>query len=314
MAVYTRLTIDEVNEIMSRYGIEGITHYQELSGGSQNSNYVIRSGSGDFVLSICEQSSKQEVLHLALLLEHLTHHQFSTSILIRTSGGDALSTWNDKPVMVKQFINGIVSDNIPKHICTLIGKELGKLHQVPAPDYIPLAMSYGKEYFYEIELYASGSEYHHWLLDKQEYIDSHITETLPKTLIHSDVFSSNVIIDKSEKFVTIMDFEEATHYYRIFDIAMTLIGICREGSGINFQKSSAIIDGYSQEIRISEEELKSLQSFVVYAATAMSFWRHKNFNYTVPTPSLCDHYLELKRIADTIHSIPPKDFFQQLGY
>ena len=312
MAVYTKLNIENVREIMSRYGIQNITDHNELSGGSQNSNYVVRSQNGDFVLSICEQNSAEEIKNLALLLEHLAHNDFSTSILLRTEENKTMTEWNQKPVMVKRYISGVVLENIPEYIVKLIGIELGKLHKVAAPDYLPHSMSYGKEYFHEVKKYAAGSEYHEWLLDKQSYIESYITNSLPKTLIHSDVFASNVIIDKSERFVTIMDFEEATYYYRIFDVGMTIIGICREGKGINFQKVKSLLNGYTQEIQLNDEELRCLQPFVVYAATAMSFWRHKNFNYVVPTPDLFDHYKELQSIADSVFNIGNQEFLDLL--
>ena len=303
MAVYTKLDIDNVQEIMSRYGITNVTHHAELSGGSQNSNYVVRSQNGDFVLSICEQNTTEEIKHLALLLEHLANNNFSSSILIRTEDNKSMTYWGEKPVMVKKFIHGVVKENIPGSLAELIGIEIGKLHKVPVPKYLPHSISYGKEYFHEVEKYAAGSEYHKWLLDKQSYFDAQISPTMPKALIHSDVFTSNVIIDDSMQFVTIMDFEEATYYYRIFDIGMAIIGICSEGKGINFPKVKSLLRGYMQEIKLTDEELKSLQAFVVYAATAMSFWRHKNFHYTVPTPALYDHYNELKQIADTVYGL-----------
>jgi len=312
MTVYTKINVSEVTEIMSRFGIGDILSHVVLSGGSQNSNYQVSAVEGDFVLSICEQSSPEEMHQLALLLEHLKVHNFSTSVVVQTLDGHSLSDWNGKPVMVKRFLHGQVVDDIPNHVASHIGVQLGRLHKVPAPDFIPDMMSYGIEYFHEVEMYASGSVYHHWLMAKKIYLQPFLTDSLPKSLIHSDVFSSNVIIDESEEFVTIMDFEEAAFYFRIFDVGMTIIGICREGVGINFAKTKSLIQGYSTEIQMTEEEIKSLQAFVVYAATAMSFWRHKNFNYTVPTPSLFDHYQELKFIADTVQSIDASTFLTRV--
>jgi len=312
MAVYTKLSIENVQEIMSRYGVTNVSKISELSGGSQNSNYQIKCSDNDYVVSICEQNSTKEAINLTLLLEHLAAYNYSTSILIRTIDKQAISYWEGKPLIVKRYIKGIVEEDIPVHLVKLIGTALGKLHKIPSPDFIPDTISYGIEYFHQVEQYAADTEYHTWIKEKQAFIESYITEKLPKTLIHSDVFSSNVIIDNSEEFVTIMDFEEATNYYRVFDVGMTIIGICKEGKGINFDKTKSLLNGYSQEIQLTKVEVESLQAFVVYAATAMSFWRHKNFNYTIPTPSLCNHYLELKIVADTIHDMSSKNFIHQL--
>ena len=97
-----------------------------------------------------------------------------------------------------------------------------------------------------------------------------------------------------------MDFEEATYYYRIYDIGMAIVGLCSENEKINLKKVAALLKGYVQEIDLTEKEQNALQPFTVYAAAAMSFWRHQNFNYTKPTPGMEDHYLELKNIAGCI--------------
>jgi len=312
MAVYTKLSIGNVSEIMAKYGIRNVRSHKELHGGSQNSNYVVRTDDNAYVISICEQNDVQDAIHLADILEYLEANNFSTSVLKKTADQKKFSLWDNKPLIVKQFIEGNVLDDIPAYIVRHIGIQLGKLHKIQPPPYIPNTPGYGRVYFHEIELYADQSEYHVWLQKKSKYIDQFISEKLPKTLIHSDVFSSNVIIDKSEQFVTIMDFEEATNYYRIFDIGMTFIGVCREEKGINLNKAKSLIDGYKLEIQLTEEEIRCLQAFVVYAATAMSFWRHRNFNYTVPTPSLFNHYEELKIIADTVQQIDSKEFLKIL--
>ena len=105
-----------------------------------------------------------------------------------------------------------------------------------------------------------------------------------------------------------MDFEEATHYYRIFDLGMTLVGLCCDGETLNLQKASALLQGYQKEIELQELEKRSLQAFTVYAAAAMTFWRHRNFNHINPNPDMYDHYLGLKVIADSIWKIPADKF------
>ena len=313
MAVYTLLSLEDVTVLMSSYGIPEVLSHEELIGGSQNSNYKVVTEKGVFVVSICEQNSSKEVHELALLLEHLKKYNFMTSEVIRTLEADTLSSWNGKPVMIKKYIEGMVLDHIPIPTTALVGKELARLHQVPAPDFIQESMSYGMEYFHEIKEYAPDSEFATWLLDKAAFIQPYLTETLPKALIHSDVFSSNVIICDSDE-VRIMDFEEATHYYRIFDIAMTFIGVCRHDNSLDFERAKSILNGYRSQTELSDEEKESLQVFTIYAAASMSFWRHRNFHYTVPTPALFDHYLELKRIADKIKKMDKKVFMLLLGF
>lgn len=308
---YTILNLEQVNELTRQYEIDEIISHKVLSGGSENTNYLITSESESYVLTICEQKSIAEAKNLSLLLEHLADHSFSTSKIIRNKEGQPISTFNEKPVILKTFLEGKIMSDLPLHLIELIGAELGKLHQVEAPNYLPNSLSYGIEQFSDIELYDKGSPFHDWLKKIEEQSSTYLSKKMPKTLIHSDVFYSNVIVESDEKSVTIMDFEEATYYYRVFDVGMTIVGICGEGEMINLDKVSSLLKGYVREIKLTDLEKTALQIFTIYAAASMSFWRHRNFNYTKPTPGMENHYLQLKNIADFVKELP-EDCFEEM--
>ncbi len=101
-----------------------------------------------------------------------------------------------------------------------------------------------------------------------------------------------------------MDFEEACYYYRVFDIGMMIVGTCSEGEIINKKKIKSLLEGYQQENKLLDIEIKSLKAFTVYAATTTAFWRHQNFNYINVDATLKNHYLEMKNLADTIKNLP----------
>ena len=306
--IFTILNISEVRQIIVQYGIDQIIGYKELSGGSQNSNYLVSTDTGDFVLAICEQSEMQEINDLALLLEHLETNYFPTSKLVRTTNGSTCSEWKNKPVMLKQFIPGISKEEIDANHIYLIGKELAHLHNIPAPQYLQASISYGIDFFGDVDKYSSGSQFSSWLKNMEEYIKPYLSRTLPKALIHSDVFSNNVVISPDGESVTIMDFEEAANYYRLFDIGMTFVGACRTKGEIDFNKSKALLKGYLSINKLSNEEVRSLKAFTVYAATAMTFWRHRNFNFINPTPELSEHYKALQDIAELVYKMEEQDF------
>ena len=161
-----------------------------------------------------------------------------------------------------------------------------------------------------VKKYAANSLFDIWLKEKLEYVLPHLSSNLPKALIHSDVFSDNVIISEDENSVVIMDFEESVNYYRIFDIGMMIIGICGEGKTVNFEKARCILKGYHQEIQLLDIELNALQAFTVYAGAAMTFWRHLYFNFTKPDSKLSNHYLDLKALTDYVEEQPTDCFLK----
>ena len=310
MAQYTVLNATEVQTILSQYGTEKVISFKVLSGGSENTNYLVNTNNNSFVLTICEQKSTEETTELASLLEYLKCNKFSTSILVKTTTGTLITVWNDKPVMLKAFIEGDIVEDLSEDLLIYLGKELAKLHQIKAPDYLPKAVAYGLERFDEVQVYAPETEFYKWLKSTQNYIENHIHPDLPKALIHSDIFYNNIICSNDGKRATIMDFEEACYYYRVFDIGMMIIGTCSNKKTIDLTKVASLLEGYSQKIKLLEIEKKVLKTFTVYAAAATAFWRHQNYNYVNVIPQMKDHYLEMKQLANFAMSLSDSSFFK----
>jgi len=305
MAQYTVINDADLKTILESYGIGTMLSYKILSGGSENTNYLVNTETNAFVLTICEQKPVQEAENLALLLNYLKLNNFNTSKLVETLNGALIAIWNDKPIILKEFIKGDIIQDFPENLLVYLGKELAKLHQVKVPNYVPKTLNYGSiSRFDEVRVYAPDSSFYKWLKETQHYIENYISPELPKSLIHSDIFYSNVIVSADQKTATIMDFEEACYYYRLFDIGMMIIGTCSKGKTINQKKIKSLLEGYQQENKLLEIEIDSLKAFTVYAATATAFWRHQNFNYVNVDVKLKNHYLEMKNLADTIMDLP----------
>ena len=304
MAQYTTLTKNDIDRIAVEFPITSIESFDILSCGSENTNYVLDTVKEKYVLTICEQKTTQKATELALLLEHLEENDFESSKIIRNKSNKLIGFWEGKPFMLKQFLEGTVYESMPIHLLELVGIQLGRLHKVKAPKYLSKQANFGKEQFINIKKYAANSAFETWLNKKMETISPYFELDLPKTLIHSDLFNNNVVISKDEKSASIMDFEEAVYYYRVFDIGMTIIGACRNENSIDFHKVETLLKGYTKEVSLTELEINSLQIFTIYAGTAMTFWRHLNFNYTEPTPTLFNHYLGLKIITDALEAEP----------
>jgi homoserine kinase type II len=310
MARYTSLKMNEIEPILANYTINNISSFKVLSGGSENTNYLINAENDKYVLTICEQKSDTKARELAHLLEHLEKHHYETSKIIRNTSNEPITLWKGRPIMIKKFIDGKILKDLPHHLIELIGRELGKLHKIEAPEYLSKQVGYGKEQFVNVEKYAANSLFDIWLKEKLKYVSPYFSSNLPKALIHSDVFCDNVIISEDESSVIIIDFEDSAYYYRVFDIGMMIIGICGEEKTVNFEKVRYILKGYRQEIQLLDIELNALQAFTVYAGAAMTFWRHLNFNYTKPDSKLSNHYLGLQVLTDYIEEQPADCFLK----
>lgn len=308
MSKYTILNKAAISSIVQQYGFQNINTYKLLKGGSENTNYCIDTINTKFVLTICEQKTANETFILSNILKHLEKHNFVTSKIVDTVDGKTFGTYKGKPVLIKKFIQGKVLKELPNHLLELAGQQMGKLHTINAPNYLPNEISYGQNHFNEVTKYAPNSSFAIWLKDIKTYIAPYLKLNPVKSLIHSDLFPSNIIISDKEKNIIIMDFEEAAYYYRVFDVGMALVGLCCKEEKLVFKKAKYFLKGYQKEVKLTLLEKNVLQAFTVYAAAAMTFWRHKHFNYTKPLPELKNHYKELQNITNYIKDIPVIQF------
>jgi homoserine kinase type II len=312
MPNYADLNPGDIMQIMQVYGIHSVDSYSILSGGSENTNYAVTASAQKYVLTLCEQKSTQQARELVDLLDYLAAHNFETSQVIHTSTNEPISHWHQKPVIVKRFLAGNIMPVLPNTILTEVGRQMGKLHSLDAPNYLPSSLSYGRESFQQVQEYMPDSAFGKWLEGIHTYIAAYCLEDLPNSLIHSDIFYSNVIVSTDLKTARIMDFEEAAQYYRVFDLGMAIIGLCENEKKIDLQKANLLLRGYQKKIQLSDMEKGALQAFTVYAAASMAFWRHKNFNYVNPDANMYGHYLHLQVLAAYIYHVPNDTFLKIL--
>lgn len=61
MADYTKLNSKEIHDILSQYDLGEIDTALPLSGGQANSSYRLKTASGSFTLSVCDEKSVAEL-------------------------------------------------------------------------------------------------------------------------------------------------------------------------------------------------------------------------------------------------------------
>ncbi len=296
MASYSTLSYDQVNEILSAYGRAAAKEYRPLSGGLENTSFLVLTGGQRYVLTVLEQKSLDKTRDLARLLEHLLHHNFHTSRVIKTTAGALVSTFQEKPVLLKHYVPGKITAALSDETLAAIGGQMARLHAVPPPAYLPTEYSYGQQTFGSLFARGDGEPFVRWLKAKDAFIRENLNADLPRSFIHGDVFYDNVIL--SEDGIILTDFEEACYYYRIFDLAMAVVGMCAPGGIILLPKVRALLVGYQAVQSLASNEKAALRAFVVYAATAAAFWRYRQYHVVFPDKSMKNHHKAMKMIAD----------------
>jgi homoserine kinase type II len=310
MAIYTQLNQQEIQTLADKYQLT-VTEFEPMDGGNGNSSHLMKTEGSSYVLTVCDDKVFDEVFKMGQLLLLLEEHDVPCTRLISTVNGDVLTTYSDKPVMLKAYIEGQVHDNLNEAMLSQLGIQAARLNQISAPVYLPTNHPYGRQLFPKVIGLNIDEKYEVWLTKEINYLKNNLSDSLPLGLIHGDLFNDNILFE-NEHFKAIIDFEEACYYYKVFELGMAIVGSCIDDTNINFNKVSALVNGYQQVRPLEPIEKDSLQMFVRYAATATSYWRFNKYNIEIPNEDKADHHWQMVQIAEKVSAISKIKFLNAI--
>ena len=88
MAVYTEVTDEELTALIASYGLGELLSYKGIAEGVENTNYVVHTSKGTFILTLYERRVAAHDLPFFLgLLEHLSTRGVSCPLPVRDRNG-----------------------------------------------------------------------------------------------------------------------------------------------------------------------------------------------------------------------------------
>ena len=107
MAVYTQISIDELNLFLSKYNIDNINEFSGIKGGTSNSNYLLTADNKKFILTIFEERTNQENLPFYFdLMNHLNAHDIKCPEVIKDKQGNFSNSIKQKHAVITSFLTG----------------------------------------------------------------------------------------------------------------------------------------------------------------------------------------------------------------
>lgn len=302
MAVYTSLHKSEIQKIAQAYGLTVIKH-ATVSAGAANTNYLINTKQGDYMLTVAEDKEVKQIAELGELLLLLKQNSFPTTYPILTVNGDIVTQNNSKPVMVKKYIKGNIARDLSQKMLRQIGVAMAKLHQIPAPRFLSNRRPYGVQKYAKIQGRHIDPTYENWIAIKFSDFKRLKPAELPCGLVHGDIFYDNVIFD-GDRLKAIIDFEEALYHAKIFDLGMGIVGTCFAGQHFLIEHARSLIQGYERVRKLEREEKNALKLFVEFAAVTVSCWRYWKYHIDSQNKEAADKHKQMMRMADAVHGIP----------
>ncbi len=301
-----KLDRPEIAEILEEYFSAPSFDYSKIESGSSNSTYRISLNEQAYVLTIFESSNSDHVADLTFILKQLEERGIKSSRVVTTTDGRLYSAFNDKPILLKEFIAGeeLTQAAMTDSIASDIGGELARLHGAGNFNSRRETQHYGLNHFEGIATELPKGEFRDWFLVEYERLSSEFPSGLPMGFVHSDVFPNNVIIEDGQ-FKCLLDFEYLSYFPLVFDLACGIVGLAWQDDALNVNLSRSLIRGYEMERQLELGERKALDYFCQYIALFFAGWRYRQFNIVFPNPERAQDYIVMIDIVETFKSDPP---------
>jgi homoserine kinase type II len=266
MAVYTDVAADELAEFLGRYDIGELRSYKGIAEGVENSNFLLHTCRGSFILTLYEKRVARRDLPFFLgLMTHLANNGINCPQPLANERGETLSTLAGRPAVIINFLEGIWPRKPTATHCAGVGQALAKMHLAGRGFAMSranaLSVSGWRPLFEQAA--ARADEVQHGLRAligaELDYLESGVwPANLPLGVIHADLFPDNVFF-LGEQVSGLIDFTFACNDMLAYDVAICLNAWCFEPDcSFNVTKARAFLNAYQRERALTEAEQHAL--------------------------------------------------------
>lgn len=288
MAVYTEVDDQALSAFLELYDIGGLLSFKGIAEGVENSNYLLHTEAGSYILTLYEKRTNVEDLPFFLgLMNHLAAQDFPCPTPILQKSGDMLGTLAGRPAAIVSFLEGIWPRKPqPKH-CGELGAGLARMHlagsnfELTRPN--ALSVSGWRPLYENCE--GRADEAIPGLAQEIEreldFFDANWPANLPSGIIHADLFPDNVFFLQN-KLSGFIDFYFACNDALVYDLAICLNAWCFEYDGaFNISKARAMLQSYTRIRPLNADELAALP--IMARGSALRFLLTRTYDW-INTP------------------------------
>ncbi|MXN66100.1 homoserine kinase [Stappia sp. GBMRC 2046] len=273
MAVYTDVSDEELAAFVARYDIGGLLAFKGIAEGVENSNFLVHTEAGYFILTLYEKRVDPADLPFFLnLMRHLAGKGISCPTPLVARNGEMLGELAGRPAAMVTFLDGMWIRRPRTVHCAGLGEGLAKFHLAGADFAMTRAnsLSVGDwRGLLDLSLERAdevapglGGELSHELA----HLEAVWPSDLPSGVIHADLFPDNVFFlgDTLSGFI---DFYFACTDAFAYDVAICLNAWCFEADlSFNVTKARAMLNGYRSVRDFTPEEFAILPTLARGAA------------------------------------------------
>ena len=265
MAVYTDVAAEDLGAFLGDYDIGELLAYKGIAEGVENSNFLVHTSRGYFILTLYERRVAAADLPFFLgLMEHLHARGITCPQPVRNRRGEVLGRVAGRPAAMITFLDGMwIRRPSPAH-CAALGEALARLHlagldfgmrranALSVAGWRPLFEGCSKR-ANEVQRDLGA-----FLAAELSHLERAWPRELPQGVIHADLFPDNVFFLGS-RLSGLIDFYFACTDALAYDVAVCLNAWCFESDqSYNVTKGKGLLQAYAQVRPLAAAERNAL--------------------------------------------------------
>jgi homoserine kinase type II len=265
MAVYTDVTADDLNEFLSGYDLGELLSYKGIAEGVENSNFLVHTARGNFILTLYEKRVAEKDLPFFLaLMEHLAARGITCPQPVKNRAGGVLGRIAGRPAAIVTFLDGLWIRRPNAGHCAAVGQALARLHLAGA--------DFPRKRANALSMTSWRSLYEHAkergdsvrpglcaeIARELDTLERSWPRDLPAGVIHADLFPDNVFF-LGDALSGLIDFYFACTDTLAYDVAICLNAWCFEPDhSYNVTKGRALLHAYAKARALTAAERAAL--------------------------------------------------------
>ncbi len=276
MAVYTEVGDEDLARFAEQYDLGAVLSCKGIAEGVENTNYLIQTDRGSFILTLYEKRVAEADLPFFLgLMEHLAGKGIPCPTPVRGRDGRALRRLCGRPAVIVTFLAGMWPRRIRTQHCNEVGRALAALH-VASQDFEMTRRNALSVDSWRPLLDASAPRAAEvqpgladFLFEELAFLEAQWPADLPSGICHADLFPDNVFF-VGDSLSGLIDFYFACNDFFAYDLATCLNAWCFERDrSFNITKARSMLSAYRGVRQFSDAELAAMP--VLARGSAMRF-------------------------------------------
>ncbi|XSG81003.1 MAG: homoserine kinase [Methyloligella sp. ZOD6] len=313
MAVYTDVSDAELQCFLESYGMGRLTSFKGIAEGVENSNFLVETDKGRFILTLYEKRvSEADLPYFLGLMEHLADKGLPCPLPVHDIQGKSLRELAGRPAALITFLEGISARRPSAVQCAALGDVLAKFHRAGADFKMRRENSLGPDGWAQLfdAVKADADSVIPGLAgeiaSELDALSGNWPDDLPEGVIHADLFPDNVLfLDATVS--GLIDFYFACNDRLAYDVAICLNAWCFESdASFNVTKSRALLEAYQAVRPLGAAEREALP--ILARGAALRFLLTRTYDWlnrdaqALVQPKKPDEYLRKLRFHRQVRS------------